>query len=147
MHFTSFQHYQKTTSMTSTFWWMLSVKITQQKCGKFWSSTESRHSTTWTKHCHSPLQRSQLARRAYRNDLHLLEQIVVTSFNEVLNNSTFNWELRKLKRESTDHALTKPLQFQAYLDLESRNPIVTACGSFGGVKNMTYSFLQKALFF
>ena len=38
-----------------------------------------------------------LARRAYRDHPHLVEQIVVTSFIEGLNNSTLRWELRKLK--------------------------------------------------
>ena len=66
-----------------------------------------------------------LARRAYRDHPHLLEQIVVTSFIEGLNNSTLRWELRKLKPENADHALTKALKLQAYLELEGRNPIGT----------------------
>ena len=122
-------------------------KLHNKKCRNIWSSTESRHARTWTKHWHSSLRSSQLARRAYRNHLHLLEQIVVTSFNEGLNNSTFNWELRKLKRESTDHVLTKPLELQAYLELETRNPIVTACGSFAGLKNMTNQFRTESVVF
>ena len=58
-----------------------------------------------------------LARRAYRDHPHLLERIVVTSFIEGLNNSTLRWELRKLKTENADHALTKALKLQAYLEL------------------------------
>ena len=50
-----------------------------------------------------------LARRAYRDHSHLLQQIVVTSFIEGLNNSTLRSELRTLKPESADHALTKAL--------------------------------------
>ena len=64
-----------------------------------------------------------LARRAYRDHPHLLEQIVVTSFKEGLNNSTLRSELRKLKLENADHALTKALELQAYQELEGRNPI------------------------
>ena len=59
-----------------------------------------------------------LARRAYRDHPHLLEQKVVTSFIEGLNNSILRWELRKLKPENADHALTKALELQAYLELE-----------------------------
>ena len=43
-----------------------------------------------------------LARRAYREYPHLLEQIVATSFIGGLNNSTFRWELRKLKPENSN---------------------------------------------
>ena len=82
-----------------------------------------------------------LARRAYRDHPHLLEQIVVTSFIEGLNNSTLRWELRKLKPENADHALTKALIQQAYLELEGPNPIGTASGSFAGVNHMTQQFL------
>ena len=82
-----------------------------------------------------------LARRAYRDHPHLLEQIVVTSFIEGLNNSTLRWELRKLKPESADHALTVALELQAYLELEGRNPIGTASGSSAGVNHMTNQFL------
>ena len=83
-----------------------------------------------------------LARRAYRDHPHLLEQIVVTSFIvEGLNNSTLRWELRKLKPENADHALTKALELQAYLELEGRNPIGTASSSSAGVSHMTNQFL------
>ena len=78
-----------------------------------------------------------LARRAYRDHPHLLEQIVVTSFIEGLSNSTLRWELRKLKPENADHALTKALELQAYLELEGRNPIGTASSSSAGVNHMT----------
>ena len=36
-----------------------------------------------------------LARCAYRDHPHLLKQIVVTSFNDGLNNSTPRWEFKK----------------------------------------------------
>ena len=82
-----------------------------------------------------------LARRTYRDYPHLLEQIVVTSFSEGINNSTFRWELRKLKPENADHALTKALELQACLELEGRNPIGTAGGNTAGVNHMTNQFL------
>ena len=82
-----------------------------------------------------------LARRAYRDHPHLLEQIVVTSFIEGLNNSTLRWELRKLKPENADHALTKALELQAYLELEGRNPIGTGSSGSAGVNHMTSQFL------
>ena len=83
-----------------------------------------------------------LARRAYRDHPHLLEQIVVTSFIEGLNNSTLRWELRKLKPENADHVLTTALDLQACLELEGRNPIGTA-GSSAGVNHMTNQFLTE----
>ena len=82
-----------------------------------------------------------LQRRAYRDHPHLLEQIVVTSFKEGLNNSTSRWELRNFKPENADHALTKALELQAYLELEGPNPIGIASGSSAGVKHMTNQFL------
>ena len=82
-----------------------------------------------------------LARRAYRDHPHLLEQIVVTSFIEGLNKSTLRWELRILKTENADHALTKALELQAYKELEERNPIGTASSSSAGVNHMTSQFL------
>ena len=82
-----------------------------------------------------------LARRAYRDHSHSLEQIVVTSFIEGLNNSTLRWELRKLKPENADHALTKALKLQAYLELEGQNPIGTASSSSAGVSHMMNHFL------
>ena len=84
-----------------------------------------------------------LARRAYRDHPHLMEQIVVTSFIEGLNNSTLRWELRKLKPENADHALTKALELQAYLELEGRNPIGTASSGSVGVNHMTNQFLTE----
>ena len=82
-----------------------------------------------------------LARRAYRDHPHLLEQIVVTSFIEGLSNFTLRWELRKLKPENAHHALTKALELQAYLELEGRNAIGTASSSSAGVNHMTNQFL------
>ena len=89
-----------------------------------------------------------LARRAYRDHPHLLEQIVVTSFIGGLNNPTLRWELTKLKPENADHALTKALELQAYLELEGRNPIGTPSGNSAGVNHMTNQFLtdNTALF-
>ena len=84
-----------------------------------------------------------LARRAYRDHPHLLEQIVVTSFIEGLNNSTLRWESRKLKPENADHALTKAFELQAYLELEGRNPIGTASRGSAGVNHMTNQFLTE----
>ena len=84
-----------------------------------------------------------LARRTYRDHPHLLEQIVVISFIEGLNNSTLRWELRKLKPENADHALTKSLEQQAYLELEGRTPIGTASSGSAGVNHMTNQFLTE----
>ena len=84
-----------------------------------------------------------LARRAYPDHPHLLEQIVVTSFKEGLNNSTLRSELRKLKLENADHALTKALELQAYPKLERRNPIGTARSSSVGVNHITNHFLTE----
>ena len=84
-----------------------------------------------------------LARRAYRDHPHLLEQIVLISFIEGLNNSTLRWELTKLKPENADHALTKELELQAYLELEGRNPIGTASSGSAGVNHMTNQFLTE----
>ena len=84
-----------------------------------------------------------LGRRAYSDHPHLLEQIVVTSFIEGLNNSTHRWELRKLKPENTDHPLTKALELQAFLGLEGRNPIGTASSSSAGANHMRNHFLTE----
>ena len=54
-----------------------------------------------------------LTSRAYRNHAHLLGQVAVTSFIEGLNNSTVQWELRKLKPGNADPALKKALELQA----------------------------------
>ena len=78
-----------------------------------------------------------LARRAYRDHPHLLEQKVVTSFIEGLNKSTIRQELRKLKLENADHALTEALELQTYLDLEGPNPTGTASSGSAGVNLMT----------
>ena len=82
-----------------------------------------------------------LVRRAFRDHPHSLEQTVVTSFIEGLNNSTLRWELRKLKPENADQVLTKALELQAYLELEGRNPIRTASSGSAGVNHMTNQFL------
>ena len=84
-----------------------------------------------------------LARRAYRDHPHLLEQTVVTSFIEGLNNSTLRWELGKLKPKNADHALTKALELQAYLELEGTNPIGTASSGSAGVNYITNEILTE----
>ena len=83
-----------------------------------------------------------LARRAYRDHPHLLEQIV-TSFIEVLNNSTLRWEMRKLKPEIADHPLTKAHELQAYLELEGRDLTGTASSISAGVNHMTNHSLTE----
>ena len=82
-----------------------------------------------------------LARLAYCDHQHLLEQKVVNSFIEGLNNSTLRRDLRKLKPENADHASTKVLKQQAHLELEGQNPIGTTSGSSVGVNHMTTQFL------
>ena len=84
-----------------------------------------------------------LARRACRDHPHLMEQIVVTSFIEGFNISTLRWELKKLKPENADHALTKALELQAYMELEGQNPIRTASSGSAGVNHMTNHFLTE----
>ena len=68
---------------------------------------------------------------------------MVSSFIEGLNNYTLRWELTKLKPENADHALTKALELQAYLELEGQNPIGTACSGSAGVNHMTNQFLTE----
>ena len=82
-----------------------------------------------------------LARPAYRDQPHSLEQIILTSFIEGLNNSTRRWELRNLKPGNADQASTKALELQAYLESEGRNPVGTASSSSAGVNHMTNQFL------
>ena len=77
------------------------------------------------------------------NHAHLLKQIVVTSFIEGLNNATLRWELRKLKPQTANDALTKALELQAYLELEGPNAAGNASVSSAGVNQMTNQFLQE----
>ena len=143
MHSFSFQHFLKITKTTLTFWWRLSAKITQKNVEilkarlKAARQQPGQHIATFL------CDLRTLARRAYRDHPHLLEQIVVTSFIEGLNNSTLRWELRKLKPENADHSLTKALELQAYLELEGRNPIGTVSGGSAGVNHMTNHFLTE----
>ena len=51
--------------------------------------------------------------------------------------------MRKLKPKNADHALTKALELQAYLELEGRNPIGTARISSAGVNPITNHFLTE----
>ena len=89
-----------------------------------------------------------LARRAYRDLQHLIEQIVVTSFTEGLNYSTLRWELRKLKLENADHALTKAPKLQACFELEVWNRIGTASSSSAGMNHMkNHSLTQNTAIF
>ena len=48
-----------------------------------------------------------------------------------------------MKLEIADHALTKALELQAYLELEGRNPIETTSGSSAGVNHMANQFLTN----
>ena len=48
-----------------------------------------------------------------------------------------------MKPENADHALTKALELQAYLELEGRNPIGTASSGSAGVNHMTNQFLTE----
>ena len=66
-----------------------------------------------------------LARRAYRNHPHLIEQIVLTSFIEGLKNSTLRWELRKTKPTTADEALTLAIELDSFLALEQQNKAST----------------------
>ena len=58
-----------------------------------------------------------LARRAYCNHPDLIEQTILTSFIEGLNNSTLRWEQRKARPYSADAALTLAIQLKSYLEL------------------------------
>ena len=51
--------------------------------------------------------------------------------------------IEKIETENADHALTKALELQAYLDLEGRNPIGTASSGSAGVNHMTNQFLTE----
>ena len=46
-----------------------------------------------------------------------------------------------MKPENADHALTKPLELPAYLELEGQKPINTASGSSADVNHMKNQFL------
>ena len=83
-----------------------------------------------------------LGRRTYRNQTHLLEQIVANSFIEGLKYNTFWRELKKLKHATADNAFTKVLDFQTYLELQGPNAAGNANGSSTDVNQLTKQFLQ-----
>ena len=59
-----------------------------------------------------------LAQRTYRALLHLVEQIVLTSFIECLSDSTLRWELRKSKPAISDDALYLAIDMNSFLEIE-----------------------------
>ena len=59
-----------------------------------------------------------LARRAYRAFLHLMKQIILTSFIEALSDSTLRWELRKSKPATADEALNMAMELNSFLEME-----------------------------
>ena len=63
-----------------------------------------------------------LARRAYRAFPHLVEQIVLTSFIEGLNDATLQWELRKSKPTTADDALALVMELNSFLEIEKGAP-------------------------
>ena len=67
-----------------------------------------------------------LARRAYRAQPHLIDQIVLTSFIEGLQSSTLRWELRKTKPSTADEALTLAIELDSFLALERQNNVPTS---------------------
>ena len=62
-----------------------------------------------------------LARRAYHDHPHLIDQIVQTSFIEGLRSSTLRWELRKTKPSTADETLTLAIELDSFLALERQN--------------------------
>ena len=62
-----------------------------------------------------------LARRAYRDSPHLIDQIVLTSFVEGLNSPTLRWELRKAKPRTVEEALTLAIELCSFIALERTN--------------------------
>ena len=84
-----------------------------------------------------------LARCTYRDHPHIQDQIFVTRFIKGINNSTLRRKLGKLKPENADHAFTKALELQAYLEIERRNPIATTSGNSASVNHITNQFLTE----
>ena len=82
-----------------------------------------------------------LARRAYRNHPHLIEQIVLTSFIEGLKNLTLRWELRKTKPTTADEALTLAIELDSFLALEQQNKAST---EFTSAVNQVASGSQRS---
>ena len=59
-----------------------------------------------------------LARRAYRGQLLIEEQIVLTSFIEVLHDAQLRWELRKSKPASPDADLALAVELHAFMEMD-----------------------------
>ena len=57
-----------------------------------------------------------LARRVYRGQPHIEEQMVLTSFIEGLHDAQLRWELRKSKPASTDAALALAVELNAFTE-------------------------------
>ena len=92
MHFISIQRFLKITKMTLTFLvdafrqnYTTNVEILKARL-KAARQQPGQDIATFLSDIRT------LSRRAYRDHPHLLEQIVVTSFIEGLNNSTLRWE-------------------------------------------------------
>ena len=62
------------------------------------------------------------ARRSYRAFPKLVEQIVLTSFNECLSDLTLRWELGKSKPATADDALALAMDLKSFLELERGAP-------------------------
>ena len=59
-----------------------------------------------------------LARRVYRGQPHIEEQMVLTSFIEGLHDSQLRWELRKSKPASPDAALALAVQLNSFMEMD-----------------------------
>ena len=58
-----------------------------------------------------------LARRVYRAFPNLVEQIVPTSFIEILSDATLRWEHRKYKPATANDALAPALELNSFLEI------------------------------
>ena len=66
-----------------------------------------------------------LARRAYRDFPEMIDPMVLTTFVEGLSDKTLRWELRKVKPQKTDDALTAAIELNAFLEIENGHSAVT----------------------
>ena len=62
-----------------------------------------------------------LARRADRASPHLIDQIVLTSFVELLKSPTLRWEMRKAKARTVEEALTLAIELDSFIAMERTN--------------------------
>ena len=62
------------------------------------------------------------AQRVYRAFPHLVEQIVFTSFLEILNDANLRWELRKSKPATADDALALAMDLNSFVEIENGAP-------------------------